>query len=98
MLESLNNIHSPNGSAAKKVPTLHAQNLPPTKLATIKNANKEYSASMVLELEGTTDKQVTKVILANSIYNCDTQEQLIKFYHATYFSQTKDTLIKAARA
>ena len=93
-LESLNKIRSPNGSAEKT----HTQHLPSTKLATSTNADKEYSASMVIELEGSTDQQVTKVILANSVYDCDTQEQLIKFYHATYFSQTKDTLIKAARA
>jgi hypothetical protein len=35
--------------------------------------------------------------LANSVYDCSTQEQLIKFYHATLFSQTKKTLLEAAR-
>eukprot|EP00957_Ditylum_brightwellii_P063721 4835806-Ditylum_brightwellii.AAC.1 len=35
--------------------------------------------------------------MANSVYNCSTQEQLIKFYHSTMFSPVKKVLIKAAR-
>eukprot|EP00957_Ditylum_brightwellii_P189584 14431164-Ditylum_brightwellii.AAC.1 len=37
------------------------------------------------------------VHLANSVYDCNTQQQLIKYYHATLFSPTKMTLIKVAR-
>eukprot|EP00957_Ditylum_brightwellii_P036377 2754426-Ditylum_brightwellii.AAC.1 len=35
--------------------------------------------------------------MANSVYDCSTQEQLIKFYHSTMFSPVKRVLIKAAR-
>eukprot|EP00957_Ditylum_brightwellii_P134055 10220504-Ditylum_brightwellii.AAC.1 len=35
--------------------------------------------------------------MANSVYDCSTQEQLIKFYHSIMFSPVKKVLIKAAR-
>jgi hypothetical protein len=35
--------------------------------------------------------------LANSVYACNTQQKLIKYYHAALFSPTKTTLIKAAQ-
>ena len=37
------------------------------------------------------------VHLANSVYDCNTQQQLILYYHAALFSPTKTSLIKAAR-
>eukprot|EP00957_Ditylum_brightwellii_P188505 14350842-Ditylum_brightwellii.AAC.1 len=35
--------------------------------------------------------------MANSVYDCSTQEQLIKFYHSAMFSPVKKVLIEAAR-
>eukprot|EP00957_Ditylum_brightwellii_P004109 312049-Ditylum_brightwellii.AAC.1 len=35
--------------------------------------------------------------LANSVYDCNTQQQLIHYYHTALFSPTKMTLIKAAQ-
>eukprot|EP00957_Ditylum_brightwellii_P133299 10163944-Ditylum_brightwellii.AAC.1 len=35
--------------------------------------------------------------VANSVYDCSTQEQLIKFYHSTMFSPIKKALTEAAR-
>eukprot|EP00957_Ditylum_brightwellii_P194496 14813814-Ditylum_brightwellii.AAC.1 len=37
------------------------------------------------------------VHLANSVYNCNTQQQFIKYYHVVLFSPTKKTLINAAQ-
>eukprot|EP00957_Ditylum_brightwellii_P153029 11648906-Ditylum_brightwellii.AAC.1 len=35
--------------------------------------------------------------MANNVYNCSTQEQLIKFYHITMFSPVKKVLFEVAR-
>eukprot|EP00957_Ditylum_brightwellii_P053065 4023683-Ditylum_brightwellii.AAC.1 len=35
--------------------------------------------------------------MTNSVYDCLTQKQLIKFYHSTMFSPVKKVLIEAAR-
>eukprot|EP00957_Ditylum_brightwellii_P073754 5605259-Ditylum_brightwellii.AAC.1 len=35
--------------------------------------------------------------VANSVYDCSTQEQLIKFYHSTMFSPIEKVLIEVAR-
>eukprot|EP00957_Ditylum_brightwellii_P019112 1439473-Ditylum_brightwellii.AAC.1 len=35
--------------------------------------------------------------MANSVYDCSTQKQLIKFYHSTMFSPVKKVLLEAAR-
>eukprot|EP00957_Ditylum_brightwellii_P170941 13011372-Ditylum_brightwellii.AAC.1 len=35
--------------------------------------------------------------MANSVYDCSTQQQLIKFYHNTMFSPVKKVLLEAAQ-
>eukprot|EP00957_Ditylum_brightwellii_P151698 11552517-Ditylum_brightwellii.AAC.1 len=37
------------------------------------------------------------VHLSNSVYDCNTQHQLIRYYHAALFSPTKKTLTNATR-
>eukprot|EP00957_Ditylum_brightwellii_P098295 7489562-Ditylum_brightwellii.AAC.1 len=41
------------------------------------------------------DTEDVEYNLANSIHECNTQKQLIQYYHVTFFSPVKSTMMKA---
>ena len=53
---------------------------------------------ITLDTDWTNDSNDTCNMQANSIYECEHKEQLIKYYHASFCSHPKSSLIAAADA